>query len=102
MTYKEIKESAPEEFEARKNNKLTYRYPRGESYVSALASIWQVRNLGIRCACMCFTRYLDVISRLDPIIHEIERARDPILIIAHQGILRVIYAYVVCFIQRDQ
>ena len=38
-------------------------------------------------------RYLDVISRLDPIIHEIERARDPILIVAHQGILRVILAY---------
>ena len=39
-------------------------------------------------------RYLDVITRLDPIIHEIERSRDPILVVGHQGILRVIYACV--------
>jgi len=38
---------------------LSYRYPRGESYV-------------------------DVIQRLDTIIHELERQRDPVLIIAHQ------------------
>ena len=39
---------------------MTYRYPRGESY-------------------------LDVLQRLDPIIHEIERQTDPVLIIGHQG-----------------
>ena len=37
--------------------------------------------------------YLDVMTRLDPLIHEIERIRDPLLIIAHRGIHRIIYAY---------
>jgi len=68
MTYDEIAEKDPEEFAMRKKNKLGYRYPRGESY-------------------------LDVLQRLDTIVHELERQRDPILIISHQGILRIIYAY---------
>jgi broad specificity phosphatase PhoE len=67
-TYEEIQKIAPEEFEARSRNKLGYRYPRGESY-------------------------LDVIDRLAPVIHEIERTKDPILVVGHQGILRIIYAY---------
>lgn len=49
-------------------NKLTYRYPRGESY-------------------------LDLISRVEPVIFEIERSRIPVIVIAHQAILRCLYAY---------
>ena len=37
--------------------------------------------------------YLDVIARLDKLIHELERQRDPVLVVAHQGILRIVYAY---------
>ena len=68
MTYEEIQAQAPEEFALRRDNKLSYRYPRGESY-------------------------LDVIQRLEPIVQELERLRDPVLIVAHQGILRILYAY---------
>jgi len=68
MTYAEIEKADPEEFAMRKKDKLGYRYPRGESY-------------------------LDVMQRLDTIIHELERQRDPVLIISHQGILRILYAY---------
>lgn len=68
MTYAEIEEQYPEEFELRKHDKLAYRYPRGESY-------------------------LDVIARLEPIIIEMERHREPLLIVGHQGILRIIYAF---------
>ena len=68
MTYEEIAETYPEEFACRKKDKLKYRYPRGESY-------------------------LDVIHRLDPIVHEMESYQHPLLIIGHQGILRVLYAY---------
>ena len=32
LTYEEIAQKYPEEFEARDQNKLTYRYPGGESY----------------------------------------------------------------------
>jgi broad specificity phosphatase PhoE len=59
MTYEEIEESMPGEFELRKKDKLAYRYPRGESY-------------------------LDVIARIEPIIVEMERHREPVLIIGHQ------------------
>lgn len=68
MTYAEIKEKMPAEYQARKADKFLYRYPRGESYE-------------------------DVIQRLDPVIIELERQRQPILVIAHQAILRAIYAY---------
>ena len=68
LTYEEIQARAPDEFEERKKNKLAYRYPRGESY-------------------------LDVIARLDPLVHEIERQRDPVMVVGHQGILRIIYCY---------
>jgi broad specificity phosphatase PhoE len=68
MTYEEIEEQYPEEFQLRENDKLAYRYPRGESY-------------------------LDVIARLEPIIMEMERHREPVLIVGHQGILRIIYAF---------
>ena len=68
MTYEEIEEQFPEEFARRNEDKLAYRYPRGESY-------------------------LDVIARLEPMIIEMERHREPLLIIGHQGILRIIYAF---------
>jgi broad specificity phosphatase PhoE len=68
MTYEEIEEKFPEEWERRNVDKLAYRYPRGESY-------------------------LDVIARLEPIIIEMERHQEALLIVAHQGILRIIYAF---------
>lgn len=32
-------------------------------------------------------------GRLEPIIIEMERHQEPLLIVAHQGILRIIYAF---------
>jgi len=68
MTYAEIENAYPIEFNARKTDKLGYRYPRGESY-------------------------LDVIARLDSLALEIERTNEPLLIVGHQGIIRILYAY---------
>ena len=68
MTYKEIEEHYPLEFKRRQADKLAYRYPRGESY-------------------------MDVTLRLEPLAHEMERTREPVLIVGHQGILRILYAY---------
>lgn len=68
LTYLEIKERWPEEFAARAVNKFRYRYPRGESY-------W------------------DIIQRLEPVIVEIERRREPVLIVGHQAVLRALYGY---------
>jgi broad specificity phosphatase PhoE/predicted kinase len=67
-TYLEIKERMPDEFSARASDKFKYRYPRGESYA-------------------------DVIQRLEPVIVELERQREPVLLIAHQAVLRALYGY---------
>ena len=73
MTYQEIKDQYPEDFEARDEDKYNYRYRGGESY-------------------------RDVVIRLEPIIMELERSED-ILIVTHQAVLRCIYAY---FMNKDQ
>ncbi|KAI0202519.1 6-phosphofructo-2-kinase [Astrocystis sublimbata] len=73
MTYQEIKDVYPEDFIARDEDKYNYRYRGGESY-------------------------RDVVIRLEPIIMELERSED-ILIVTHQAILRCIYAY---FMEKDQ
>lgn len=67
MTYKEIEQKYPEDYESRDDDKFNYRYRGGESY-------------------------RDVVVRLEPVIMELERQNN-ILIIAHQAILRCLYAY---------
>ena len=59
---------APDEASLRAMDKIGYRYPRGESY-------------------------FDILSRLDPLVHEMESYREPLLIVSHQAVLRVLYAY---------
>jgi len=54
-----VEERFPKEAALRKKDKLSYRYPRGESY-------------------------LDVIARLEPLVQEIERHRESLLIVGHQ------------------
>jgi broad specificity phosphatase PhoE len=68
LTYEEIREQMPDEYSSRKADKFRYRYPRGESYS-------------------------DVIQRLEPVIVEIERQDRPVLVVAHQAVLRAIYSY---------
>ena len=36
---------------------------------------------------------MDVTLRLEPLAQELERTLEPVLIIAHQGILRILHAY---------
>lgn len=67
MTYEEIEQRFPEDFKARDDNKYEYRYRGGESY-------------------------RDIVIRLEPIIMELER-QENILIITHQAVLRCLYAY---------
>ncbi|KAF4121635.1 6-phosphofructo-2-kinase / fructose-2,6-biphosphatase 2 [Geosmithia morbida] len=73
LTYQEIKDRYPDDFAARDDDKYNYRYRGGESY-------------------------RDVVIRLEPIIMELERSED-ILIVTHQAVLRCIYAY---FMKKDQ
>ncbi|CEI92106.1 Putative 6-phosphofructo-2-kinase/fructose-2, 6-biphosphatase [Rhizopus microsporus] len=75
MTYEEIEEKYPEDYACRDDDKFNYRYRGGESY-------------------------RDVVLRLEPIIMDLERQRD-ILIIGHQAILRCIYAYFMNYKHED-
>ena len=68
MTYEQMRVEMPDIYQARKADKFRYRYPRGESYE-------------------------DVIQRVDRVIVEIERQRQPVLVIGHQAVLRALYAY---------
>jgi 6-phosphofructo-2-kinase/fructose-2,6-biphosphatase 2 len=67
LTYEEIEALYPEDFANRDADKFHYRYRGGESYQ-------------------------DVVTRLEPVIMELER-RENVLVIAHQAIIRCIYAY---------
>jgi len=68
MTEKQIAEADARFGEDRKVDKLATRYPHGESY-------------------------LDLITRLEPLIHELHSYEEPLLIVSHQATLRVLRAY---------
>ncbi len=68
LTYDEIGVQLPEVSAERAKDKLRYRYPGGESYI-------------------------DVISRLEPVILELERQRGPVVIVAHNAVIRCMLAY---------
>ncbi|KAI9657122.1 MAG: hypothetical protein M1821_003288 [Bathelium mastoideum] len=70
MTYADIRARYPDEYEVRKSDKLHYRYPGpgGEGY-------------------------LDIINRLRPVIVELERMTDHVLLVGHRSVARVLLAY---------
>jgi 6-phosphofructo-2-kinase len=70
LTYSCISRQYPDEYVARKADKLHYRYPGpgGEGY-------------------------LDIINRLRPVIVELERMTDHVLLIGHRSVARVLLAY---------
>ncbi|OLL22363.1 putative 6-phosphofructo-2-kinase/fructose-2,6-bisphosphatase [Neolecta irregularis DAH-3] len=68
MTREQVREKYPEEVEKHKKDPYHHRFPRAESYH-------------------------DVAVRLEPVILEMERSYDDLLIIAHESVLRVLYAY---------
>ena len=36
---------------------------------------------------------MDLIARLDPLMHELESYTEPLLVVSHQATLRMVYAY---------
>lgn len=63
LTYSEIEEKYPEISEGRKQDKMGFRYPKGESYY-------------------------DVINRVQSYIVELESIKTPTIVIAHNAIIR--------------
>ncbi|XP_014664377.1 PREDICTED: 6-phosphofructo-2-kinase/fructose-2,6-bisphosphatase-like isoform X2 [Priapulus caudatus] len=72
MTYQDIEKKFPQEFALRDQNKFRYRYPGGESYE-------------------------DLVARLEPVIMELERQGN-IMVISHQAVIRCLLAY---FLDKD-
>lgn len=70
LTYAEIEKLHGSEASLRKMDKIGYRYPRGESY-------------------------FDLIARLDPLVHELESYEEPVMVISHQAVMRILYSYLV-------
>jgi len=68
LTEAQITALDPKFSDDRRVDKLGTRYPKGESY-------------------------LDLITRLEPLIHELLSYEEPILVISHQAVLRVLRAY---------
>lgn len=68
LTERAIRRLYPEEVEKHELDPYHHRYPRAESYH-------------------------DLAVRLEPIILELEREQNDLLIIAHESVLRVLYAY---------
>ncbi|KAF1979214.1 bifunctional 6-phosphofructo-2-kinase/fructose-2,6-bisphosphate 2-phosphatase [Bimuria novae-zelandiae CBS 107.79] len=70
LTYEEIRTRHREEFDRRRSDKISYRYPGpgGEGY-------------------------LDVINRIRPVIVELERMTDHCLLVTHRSVARVLLAY---------
>ncbi|KTW28537.1 hypothetical protein T552_01797 [Pneumocystis carinii B80] len=68
MTLEEIKEKYPLEIRCYQENPYTHRFPRGESMH-------------------------DLRHRLEPVIFEIEKESNDILIIAHISVIKLLYAY---------
>ncbi|KAI9718829.1 MAG: hypothetical protein M1828_006518 [Chrysothrix sp. TS-e1954] len=69
MTYAEIMDRYPEEYKRRRADKLHYRYPGGGE------------------------GYLDVLNRVRPVIVELERMTDHVLLLTHRSVARILLAY---------
>ena len=76
LTFDEVKEKYPDIYEFRNNNKFESSWPGGESYKS-------------------------LVKRLEPVLLKIENASNNLIIIAHQAICRIIYAYLMDIDPKD-
>lgn len=72
----QIREQYPEDWERHLLDPFHHRYPRGESYH-------------------------DLAVRMEPIILELEREKNDLLIIAHESVLRVMYGYLMACSTQD-
>lgn len=85
LTYEEIEKKYPDDFRARDDDKYEPTHLFFSPWRLTQAHRYNYRYLGGES-------YRDVVIRLEPIIMEMERGSD-IMVVTHQAILRCIYAY---------
>lgn len=92
-----IEEKYPEEFAMRDQDKYHYRYPGGEvtAFIppeGALIVIYYWSWLLHLTMCRSSQSYQDLVQRLEPVIMELERQGN-VLVICHQAVMRCLLAY---------
>lgn len=68
MTRSEFQTQREEEYQQSLKHPLVFRYPKGENYI-------------------------DVMHRIEPLLFELERTRDSVLVIAPRAVLRCMFCY---------
>ncbi|KAF8248874.1 bifunctional 6-phosphofructo-2-kinase/fructose-2,6-bisphosphate 2-phosphatase [Wilcoxina mikolae CBS 423.85] len=76
LTDDELRKTFPDHWEEHQLDSYHHRYPRGESYH-------------------------DLAVRMEPVILELEREKQDLLIIAHESVLRVLYGYLMACSTQD-
>lgn len=84
MSERRIRMEYPEEVAKHEADPYHHRYPRAE--VRSPCLIIEHDSLGLQS-------YHDLAVRLEPVILELEREQNDLLIIAHESVLRVLYGY---------
>lgn len=80
LTYEEIAKLYPEDFQARQQDKLNYRYKSHLQHAQAgyiLTPIGRYPGVGGES-------YMDVIERLRPLIVELERQQNSMVVVCHK------------------
>jgi len=86
MSERRIRAEYPEEVAKHEADPYHHRYPRAE------VSLYDP-ELTQKLTCGSGQSYHDLAVRLEPIILELEREQNDLLIIAHESVLRVLYGY---------
>ena len=102
LTYEEFADKYPEEFQGREDDKLRFRYPEGmvanEQYLCLLKIGKQKLYDPQSLVFVLGESYVDCCERLVPFLERFEDecrsgSTAPLLIVAHQAILRCIFGY---------
>lgn len=94
LSERAIRALYPEEVEKHELDPYHHRYPRAEVCHSGFVLSGQTQANWIQS-------YHDLAVRLEPIILELEREQNDLLIVAHESVLRVLYSYLMHCSTRD-